>query len=66
MKLSDKETIALNRLQMGGVDAWRTPGYNVACRTINSLLHKKLIDKNGLTAKGLAVVETFDASTPIT
>lgn len=65
MKLSPKETIALNRLLLGGIDAWRTPGYKVATQTINSLLHKKMIDKNGLTDKGRKITKTFDTDTPI-
>lgn len=55
--LSDKEHKALELFHLGGVEAWRTPTYTVACNTVDSLVRKGYFNSKGLTAKGIEYVE---------
>ena len=55
--LSDKQHRALELYHLGGVEAWRTPAYSVACTTIDSLMKAGYLDRKGLTAKGIEYVE---------
>lgn len=52
MKISSLEQIALNRIATGGVAFLRTELYSVDCKTIDALIRKGLLTRDGLSAKG--------------
>ena len=55
VRLSDAESKAMERIHLGGLDALRTESYRCACRTVNSLIKKGMLDKHGPTALGCRV-----------
>ena len=63
--LTHKEMVALNRFKLGGFDALRSGSYSVACNTMNSLMKKGYMDKNGLTQMGKDEIAKFDENTPV-
>lgn len=76
--LSPAEVKALHRFKLGGAEGLRTPGYSCACKTIDSLVRKGLLEslddctlpggvvrRGGMTFAGKQIAETFDSSTPI-
>ena len=55
VKLTDKEANAMRLYHLGGAEAWRTETAHVACKTIDSLCRKGLLDRNGATQLGKRV-----------
>lgn len=57
VKLTEAEAVAMSRIHLGGMAALRTPTYSCACRTVNSLVTKGLLGRDGVTALGRRVAE---------
>jgi len=58
LRLTRKEADAMRLYHLGGPGAWRTATAKVACRTIDSLTVKGLLDRNGATDLGKYVAES--------
>jgi hypothetical protein len=57
MKLSEIECRTLARLYLGGFDAIRTPEFSATTATINSLIRKGMLGKNGLSDTGRTIAK---------
>jgi hypothetical protein len=59
IRLTAAEARATARAFLGGLEALRTPDYRVACRTVDALIRKGLLGRDGLTLLGRAVGEAL-------
>ena len=57
VRLTDSEAKAMERIHLGGMAALRTPDYKCACRTVDALVKKGLLGKDGPTMLGRKVAE---------
>lgn len=55
MRLTAKERDALALYHLGGVEAWHTETARVYPKTIDSLVRKGLLDRNGTTPTGKVI-----------
>jgi hypothetical protein len=57
VRLTPAEATALHRIHLGGMAALRTPTYRVATRTVDSLVQKGLLGRDGPTELGRRTAE---------
>lgn len=59
LRLTAMEAKACERAYLGGMGALRTPDYRCACRTVDALVSKGILGRDGLTPLGRAVGEAL-------
>lgn len=59
VELTVHEARATERAFLGGMEALRTKEYSCACSTVDSLVRKGILGRDGLTAMGKSVGETL-------
>lgn len=59
VSLTASEAKAMERIHLGGMAALRTSSYSCSCKTVDSLVRKGLLERDGPTDMGKSVAETI-------